>query len=100
MASTALAQGKKADGPPLREVIEAQPTLGQISPSEAAMAPRGHTERRVGDYRGLLTRGRDCTAWNRVRVRVNGGKPAATNERLVPHLRRRDRVLRSHEASG
>jgi hypothetical protein len=38
-------------------VIEAKPTLGQISPSEAAMAPGGQTERRVGDYRGLLTRG-------------------------------------------
>jgi len=93
-------RGRKSTDRRCGKVIEAQPTLGQISPSEAAMAPRGQTERRVGDYWGLLTRGRDDTAWNRVRVRISGGKTAAEKERLLPHLRPRDRVLRSGEAIG
>jgi hypothetical protein len=50
-------RGRKSTDRRCGKVIEAQPTLGQISPSEAAMAPRGQTERRVGDYWGLLTRG-------------------------------------------
>jgi hypothetical protein len=50
-------RGRKSTDRHCGKVIEAQPTLGQISPSEAAMAPRGQTERRVGDYWGLLTRG-------------------------------------------
>ena len=32
------------------KVIEAKPTLGQISPSEAAWAPRGQTARRLDDH--------------------------------------------------
>src|ERR1700674_4616285 len=50
-------RGRKSTDRHCGKVIEAKPTLGQISPSEAAMAPGGQTERRVGDYRGLLTRG-------------------------------------------
>src|SRR6516162_960899 len=59
------------------KVIEAQPTLGQIRPSEAAWAPpRGQTMRRLDDHRALRTRGRKCRARNPARLRVNGGKTA------------------------
>ena len=39
-------------------------------------------------------------AWNQVRFRINGGKTAGSNERLLAHLRRCDRVLRSAEEIG
>jgi len=37
-------------------------------------------------------------ARNQARLRINGGKTAAENDRLLPHLRRNDRALRGSEA--
>jgi hypothetical protein len=65
------------------KVIEAKPTLGQISPSEAAMVPPRIDRERLDDRPDLLTRVRDSTSRNQVRVRIKGGKTAATNERLL-----------------
>jgi hypothetical protein len=59
--------------------------------------PRTDRER-LDDRRKLLTRGRDCTARDQVRFRINGGKTAAANERLLLHIRRRKGVLSSKEA--
>jgi hypothetical protein len=61
------------------------------------MAPSRTDRERLDDRRKLLTRGRDPTVRNQVRVRINGGKRAGTNERLLPYRRRRGRVLRGTE---
>ena len=45
-----LRRGRKSMDRHCGKVIEAQPTLGQISPSEAAWAPRGQTARRLDDH--------------------------------------------------
>jgi hypothetical protein len=53
------AQGKKVDPPPLAaQAIEAQPSFGQIKPSEAAWrAGPAALRRRRGGYRLTRTRG-------------------------------------------
>ena len=61
------------------------------------MVPPRTDRERLDDCPDLLTRGRDSTSRNQVRVRIKGGKTAATNERLLPHPCRRDRVLRGSE---
>ena len=77
-------RGRKSTDRHCGKVIEAQPTLGQISPSEAAMAPPRIDRERLDDRRELLTRGRDPTARNQVRIRINGGKTAAANNLVSP----------------
>jgi hypothetical protein len=47
------------------------------------MVPPQTDRERLDDRRKLLTRGRDPTVRNQVRVRINGGKTAATNEWLL-----------------
>jgi hypothetical protein len=47
------------------------------------MVPPQTDRERLDDRRKLLTRGRDPTARNQVRVRIKGGKTAATNEWLL-----------------
>jgi hypothetical protein len=76
-------QGKKVDGPPLREGDRGIADPRQINPSEAAMVPPRTDRERLDDRPDLLTRGRDSTSRNQVRVRINGGKTAPTNERLL-----------------
>jgi hypothetical protein len=46
------------------------------------MVPPRTDRERLDDRPELLTRGRDSTSRNQVRVRINGGKTAATNESL------------------
>ena len=47
------------------------------------MVPPRTDRERLDDRRKLVTRGRDPTVRNQVRVRVDGGKTAAKNERLL-----------------
>jgi hypothetical protein len=78
-------RGRKSTDRRCGKVIEAQPTLGQISPSEAAWAPRGQTVRRLDDRRLFWTRGRDHPAQNYARVRIHGGETVdETKDRLPP----------------
>ena len=73
-------RGRKLTDRYCAKVIEAQPTLGQISPSEAATVPPQTDRERLDDRRKLLTRGRTTMVRNQVRVRINGDKTAPTNE--------------------
>jgi hypothetical protein len=47
------------------------------------MVPPRTDRERLDDRPELLTRGRESTSRNQVRVRINGGKTAPTNERLL-----------------
>ena len=47
------------------------------------MVPPRTDRKRLDDRPDLLTRGRDSTSRNQVRVRIKGDKTAATNERLL-----------------
>jgi len=47
------------------------------------MVPPRTDRERLDDRPDLLTRRRDFTSRNQVRVRIKGGKTAATNERLL-----------------
>src|SRR6516162_4208180 len=71
------------------KVIEAQPTLGQIGPSEAAWAPRGQTARRLDDrwppFGKRRTTLRAQSRGPSHQRRQNGG----TNERIPSNRRRR-----------
>src|ERR1700675_2505068 len=64
------------------------------------MVPPQTDRERLDDRRELLTRGRDRTAWNQVRVRINGGKTAAEKERLLPQLRRATAFCAALKRSG
>src|SRR6267154_6813364 len=71
-----LRRGRKSMDRRCGKVIEAKPTLGQISPSEAAWAPRGQTGRRLDDHWPPPTRGQQRSQRNQVCLRINGGKTA------------------------
>ena len=74
------------------KVIEAKPTLGQISPSEAAWAPRGQTGRRLDDQWPPPTRGQQRSQRNQVCVRINGGKTAGRERQVSSASSRRNRI--------
>src|ERR1700730_8475390 len=82
-----LRRGRKSMDRRCGNVIEAKPTLGQISPSEVAWAPRGQTGRRLDDQRPPPTRGQQRSQRNQVCLRINGGKTAARERQALPHLR-------------
>src|SRR5579864_3771352 len=73
-----LRRGRKSMDRRCGKVIEAKPTLGQISPSEAAWAPRGQTARRLDDHLGAFDkRAAAFAAQSSVRShqrRQNGGQ--------------------------
>jgi hypothetical protein len=87
-------RGRKSIDRRCGKVIEAQPTLGQISPSEAAWAPPRTDHEETDERRPFWTRGRKHPAENQVRFRVNGGETAdetAIGSRLHRHV---DAILR------
>src|ERR1700674_2791166 len=59
------------------KVIETKPTLGQISPSEAAWAPADRPGGDLATIWPLPTRGQQRSQRNQVCIRINGGKTAA-----------------------
>src|ERR1700676_469343 len=74
------------------KVIEAKPPLGQISPSEAAWAPRGQTGRRLDDQWPPPTRGQQRSQRNQVCVRINGGNTAGRERQASSASSRRNRI--------
>jgi hypothetical protein len=75
-----LRRGRKSTDRHCGKVIEAQPPLGQISPSEAAWVPRGQTARRLNDHlaasdKGTTMFGVESSTLSYQR-RQNGGRDA------------------------
>jgi hypothetical protein len=68
-----VSQPKKVSGRHCGKVIEAEPPLGQINPSEAACAPRGQTARSLDDRWPRPTRGQPALG------KQAGGAAASSN---------------------
>jgi hypothetical protein len=77
------------------KVIEAKPTLGQISPSEAAWAPADRPGGDLAIIWRLPTRGQQRSQRNQVCVRINGGKTAGREQQAssTSSLRNRSGLL-------
>src|SRR5579864_3405547 len=87
-----LRRGRKSMDRRCGKVIEAKPTLGQISPSEAAWAPRGQTARRLDDHLAPFDKRAPGSQRNQVCVRINGGKTAGRERQASSTSLRRDRI--------
>src|SRR5580700_3796025 len=75
-----LRRGRKSMDRRCGKVIEVQPTLGQISPSEAAWAPADRPGGDLAIIWRLPTRGQQRSQRNQVCVRINGGKTAGREQ--------------------
>ena len=77
------------------KMIEAKPTLGQISPSEAAWAPADRPGGDLVSICPLPTRGQQRSRRNQVCVRINGGKTAGRERQAssASSLRNRSGLL-------
>jgi hypothetical protein len=82
-----LRGGRKSMDRRCGKVIEAKPTLGQISPSGAAWAPRGQTGRRLDDHGRLRQEGNSVRSAIKCAFASTAAKRRAENDRLLPHLR-------------
>jgi hypothetical protein len=87
-----LRRGRKSMDRHCGKVIEAKPTLGQISPSEAAWAPADRPGGDLATIWPLPTRGKQRSQRNQVCVRINGGKTAGRERQASSASSLRDRI--------